>query len=403
MVDLVTLILLAVCFIGIYITIWFLLLFLEKEKEYHKQIALKDFPKVSVLIPAHNEEKNISKTLNTLLKIDYPREKLEIIVVDDGSTDRTYEIVKSFARRGIKVYRKEKGGKASALNYGLKKIRTDLVLTLDADCFLARDALKKMVAEIQDKWTMASIPSIEVFRPRDVLQNIQNIEYSFMNFFRKLTASIYALAIAPAAVLYKSKFFKKYGGFNEETLTEDFEIGLRIVSHNFAIAHVFDSKVFTIVPNKLKSLMRQRVRWTYGAMSNLSKYRKLLSFKYGDLGAFVLPQIRIYTAIVIFVLLLLVSSTLEDLIQRVRLLQLIGYDLNIFVSFSLIYLLDIRTLILFFMIFLALLNYYLVRKMKREKISFPYYLVYTFVYSWLLAVFWFVAVIYYLFGKKPRW
>jgi len=259
-------VLLALGFLGIYISIWFILLFLEKEREFHKKYTLKKFPKISVLIPAHNEEKIISKTLSSLFMIDYPKEKLEIIVIDDGSVDNTYEAVRKFARRGVRVFRKKQGGKANALNYGLKKVRNSLVLTLDADCFLARDALKKMVAEIEDENVMAVIPSIEVLNPRGVLEKIQNVEYSFMNFFRKLTASVYALSTAPAAVLYKTKFFRKYSGFDEKTLTEDFEMGLRIVSKKLVVAHSFESKVFTIVPRKLDGLMRQRVRWAYGSL-----------------------------------------------------------------------------------------------------------------------------------------
>jgi len=403
MIDIVALLLLAVCFIGIYVTIWFFLLFLEKEKEFHKHVDLKAFPKVSVLIPAHNEEKIISKTISSMLKIDYPRSRLEVVVIDDGSSDRTYQIAKSFAGKGVQVYRKKKGGKASALNYGLKRVRTDLILALDADCFLARDALKKMVGEMQDKWTMAAIPSIEVLNKVSILQKIQAIEYSFMNFFRKLTASIYALAIAPAAVLYKTKFLRKYGGFDENTLTEDFEIGLRIVSHNFSIAHVFDSNVFTIVPAGLGELMKQRIRWAYGSFTELSKYKRLLSIKYGDLGAFILPQIPIYAGIVIFVLILTMTSAIQDALRQLYLLELIGYDIRISLSFSFLYLFDIRSFVVIIMGLLAFLNYFLVKRTKRENINFAYFLIYVFIYSWLLVFFEFVAILYFLFRKKPRW
>jgi cellulose synthase/poly-beta-1,6-N-acetylglucosamine synthase-like glycosyltransferase len=399
----ITLFLIAISFIGVYISIWFLLLYLEKKEEFHKRSILKRFPKISVLIPAHNEEKIISETLDSLLRIDYPKDKLEIIVVDDGSSDRTYDLAKMFVKKGVKVYRKEWGGKAKALNYGLKKVRNNFVLTLDADCFLAKDALKKMVAQIQDRWTMAALPSIEVFNPKRILQNMQSVEYSFTSFFRKLTASVYALAVAPAAVLYKTEFFRKYGGFDEKTPTEDFEIGLRIVSHNFNIVHVYDSKVFTIVPNKLSGIMRQRVRWAYGSLSDLSKYRKLLSFNYGDLGAFILPQIPIYAGILISVLLLGGVTALQETLRYLHLFQLTNYDINVLLQLNPFYIFDIKTFTMFFLIFLALLNYFLVRKTKRNKISFFYFLLYTLLFSWLLAFFELVAIVHLLFRKKPRW
>jgi cellulose synthase/poly-beta-1,6-N-acetylglucosamine synthase-like glycosyltransferase len=383
--------------------VWFLLLFLEKEKEFRKRSVLTKFPRISILIPAHNEEKIISKTINSLLNIDYPKNKLEINVIDDGSSDRTYEIAKSFRSKKIKVYRKENGGKASALNYGLSKVRTNLMLVIDADCFLARDALKKMVAEIQDENTMAVIPYIDVYNPQRFLEKIQAVEYSFMNFFRKLTASIYAVFMAPAAVLYKTDFFRKYGKFDEKTITEDSEMGLRITSHHFNIANVFDAKVFTVVPNTLSKLMRQRVRWAYGIHSDLNKYKKLLSFKYGDLGTFALPQIPLRSGILIIILLLLFTSTLQDFVQRFRLLQLVGYDITTFLQLNFFYLLDIRMFIFLFILFLSLLNYLLVRRVNRGKVSFFYFLAYIFLYAWLLNFFELVAIFYFLLGKKPRW
>lgn len=402
----IILLLLAISFLGIYASIWFLLLFLQKRGEFHKQLVLKKFPKVSVIIPAHNEEKIISRALNSILKIDYPKDRLKVIVVDDGSSDKTYEIARRFANRGVEVYRKVKGGKASAVNYGLGKVRSNLILTIDTDCFLERDALKKLVSEIQDEQTMAAIPSIEVFKPKGILQNIQQVEYSFMNFFRKLTSSIYSLTYAPAAVLFKSQFFRKYGRLDEKTITEDFEIGLRINLHNFNIAHAFDAKVFTIVPASFYRLMRQRVRWAYGSFSELKKHKKLLSFDYGDLGAFVLPQIIIWGGILVSVLFLGASSMVYEVLHSFNLLRLTGYDvmaspfLNLY-SYN--PLLDVRAFIIVFSLMLSILTYLLVRRTKRGEVSFIYFLVFIFLYSWLLAFFQLVALLHFLLGKKPGW
>jgi len=403
MLDVITLILLVVSFIGMYISIWFILLFLEKEGEFHKRLVLKKFPKVSVLIPAHNAEKIISRTLNSLLKIDYPKNKLEVIVVDDGSSDRTHEIVKKFGKKGVKIYKKKWGGKASALNYGLKKVQSNFVLTLDADCFLAKDALKKMVAEMQDKRTMSVVLSIEVFNKKGILQNIQNVEYSFLNFFKKLTASIYCLSVAPAAVLYRTKFFRKYGGFDEKTLTEDFEIGLKITSHQYNIAHTFDGKVYTIVPDTISSLMRQRVRWRYGSFMDLKKHKKMLGLRYGDLGTFILPMILVYTGILITILFLGLFNTVYEFFHSLNILELMSYNLRIFFSINPLQFIDMRIFTLFFVGLIALINFILVRKTKRGKISLFYFVVYILIYSWLQAIFELIAVAYFLLKKKPKW
>lgn len=404
--SVVTMVLLVICFLGIYATIWFLLLFLQKKEEFHRQFPLKKFPTISVLIPAHNEEKIIAKSLHSILGIDYPKDKLKVIVVDDGSTDRTFEIARSFAKRGVKVYRKPNGGKASAVNYGLEKIRSKLVLTLDTDCFLEKGALAKMVSEMQEEEAMAVIPSIEVFRPKGILQNVQSVEYSFMNFFRKLQASIYSLPYAPAAVLFKSQFFKKYGKLDETTITEDFEIGLRVNLHNYNIAHAFDAKVFTIVPDTLRKLMRQRLRWAYGSFTEMKKHKRLLSLDYGDLGAFVLPQILIGTGILISVLFFSVLSVMYETIHSFLMLQLVGYELrtDLLSSFYIIYtLLDIKIFILIFSLLLSISIYLLVKKTGQSKLSFKHFLIFIFLYSWFLSLAYILALIYFLLGKKPRW
>lgn len=399
----VMLALLAICFFGIYTSIWFLLLFLQKMEESHEHHAPKKFPKISVIIPAHNEENVIAKTLDSILKINYPKDKLKVIVVDDGSTDRTYEIARKFAKKGVSVYRKVKGGKASAINYGLSRARSSLILTMDADCFLEKNALVRMVSEMREERTMAVIPSIEVLRPMGILQNVQQVEYSFMNFFRKLTASIYSLAYAPAAVLFRSQFFRKYGKLDKTSLTEDFEIGLRINLYNFNIAHAFDAKVFTIVPNTIHKLMRQRLRWAYGSFSELRKYRKLLSFNYGDLGAFVLPQIPIWTGILVSMLFLFFINTLYETFRLLTLFRLIGYEVGAFQFPNFYFLLDIRSFIFIFSFLLSILTYLLVRNTTHGKPRFIYFLVFILFYSWLLAFFQLLALLHFLFGKRPGW
>lgn len=399
-------IILAVCFIYTYIAIWFFLLFIQKSSDFDGKKFSGKFPKISVIIPAYNEEKNIGKAIKSILNSNYPKNKLEIIVVDDGSTDRTYEIVSKFRKQGVRVYRKEKGGKASALNYGLKKVKSEFVLTMDADCFLEKNTLIKMVSEIQDKDTVAVLPSIEVYKPRNLLEKIQETEYIIMNFFRKLTASIYSIPVAPAAVLFKSQFFKKYGGFDENSLTEDFEIGLRINLHGFNIAHAYDAKVHTVVPNNFRGLMRQRVRWRYGTFVELIKYRKLLGLEYGDLGAFILPQILICIGALLLVIFLNILNTITTTLRSLELLQLVNYEINtksIFSSTVLFYtLLDIRTFAFIFMFLISILFFLLIRG-KNRKIKFKRFLVHILFYSWVLSLFEIITLSRLFFRKKPKW
>jgi len=115
--------------------------FVGKKLVNREKVKKRNLPSVSIIIPAYNEEKIIGKTIRKLKKINYPKDKMEIIVVDDGSTDKTYEIAKKFESKQVRVLRKSKGGKASALNFGIKKAKNNFIVVMDADSYLEKDAL----------------------------------------------------------------------------------------------------------------------------------------------------------------------------------------------------------------------------------------------------------------------
>ena len=121
-------------------------------------------------------EKTIAKTVKSLLNLDYPKDKLELMVIDDGSTDKTYEKARQFAKAGVKVFTKKNAGKAAALNFALKKSTGDFFGALDADSFVNSNALKKMIGHFKDPKIMAVTPSLKVYNPKTILQKIQYIE-----------------------------------------------------------------------------------------------------------------------------------------------------------------------------------------------------------------------------------
>ena len=121
-----------------YFTVLFLLLFFHHEERIMSRPKMKKFPSVSIVIPAFNEEKIIERVIDNVKKLTYPRKK-EIIVVDDGSTDRTWDVLKKI--KGIRTFRKKNGGRASAVNYGLKKARGEIFVRIDADSFPERGCI----------------------------------------------------------------------------------------------------------------------------------------------------------------------------------------------------------------------------------------------------------------------
>ena len=176
MVEIQTLILYCSLFITLYFEIFLLITYLEVREELslenlHVGKDIKYFPTVTVIVPCFNEENTIDDTIKSLLNLDYPKEKISIIAVDDGSTDGTREKLLSLeSHPQISVLLKKNGGKHTALNMALEGVQSDLVGCLDADSFVAADALKKIVPFFTDVSIMAVTPSIKVHNPTSVLQ-----------------------------------------------------------------------------------------------------------------------------------------------------------------------------------------------------------------------------------------
>ncbi len=396
-----------VAFVAVFVSVWFLLTFVDDRKNVIKRSKVKKKPKISIIIPAYNEEKNISALLKNILKINYDRKKLEIIVVDDGSTDNTYHLAKKFSRFGIKVYKKENGGKGSALNFGLKKCSNDLIMAMDADTVLTKDSLINIIKYLDSPSTMSVIPNIRVYKPSNHLEKVQDVGYALTNFIRKILALSNSLNIANASPIFKKTFFKKYGGFDEKNITEDFEIGLRIQSKNYNVEHAFDSIVYTKVPKTFKSLMKQRIRWYYGLFYNLKKYRFMFGSKYGDIGTFLLPITVIGFAIgmsVIFYMLMQISINLFDFFNT---LILIDFDIAYFLKFDLDILsnrvMNLQSFLFVVSLITAITMITITKKVSKVNVNLVWYAIYMFLYGWMFTIFELIGFTYFLLGKRPKW
>ena len=344
---------------------------------------------------------------------DYPKDKLEIIVVDDGSTDKTYEVAKSFSN--IKAYKKENNGKASALNYGISKAKGQLISVLDADTFLTPDFLKKTVKYFEDEDVGIIVSTLKPYKPRKLIERIQVIEYVISSFIRKILSLNNSLSAAPAGSIFKAELFKKHGGFDEHNLTEDFEIALKAQSHNYKLVHAVDAVAYTDVPSTFKSLARQRIRWSYGALYNIKKYRKLMSTSYGDFGMFFFPLIIVSIISSIAVLGIMVFRILESLLGKIGLLNAANFNIPYVLSQASIIpnVTNLKIILGVFTFIIALTLLFLARKYTSEaksaerlnntNISFISYLVYVFIYSFVLITFWIISLGYFLVGKTPKW
>ena len=285
--------LLVVSFIGIWVTIiWLHFLFNEDAKD-----KIKDWPALTVVVPVFNEEKTILKTLNSLKEVDYPKDKVKVIISNDGSIDKTSKIVDGFIKSNlnldISMISDKNSGKGAAINKALEKADSDFFVVVDADSRINRDAFKKIVPYFSNKKIGAVISRVVVDSPKNWLQRMQFFEYIIANMLRKIMHNFGTLAITHGAFsTFRTSLLKKLGGFDPDrnNITEDLEIALRLRDNGYKVIMAPDAVGYTAAPPNVKSLWQQRIRWYRGYLFNHWKYRRLFfSAKQGIFGMFQLP------------------------------------------------------------------------------------------------------------------
>ncbi|MBI2048188.1 MAG: glycosyltransferase family 2 protein [Parcubacteria group bacterium] len=296
-------------FIILFFEVFLLVTYFENKKSFTRLRAIPSigtnstFPSVTIIVPCLNEGGTLSKTVGSLLALTYPQEKVSIFIVDDGSTDNTVEVARTFLTDSrVKYFYKENGGKYSALNLGLEHATSELVGCLDADSFVSPDALTHIVRAFQNIEVMAVTPAIKVYEPRTIIQKIQETEYMLGILFKKLLACINAQYVTPGPFsVYRRSVFETAGTFKHAHQTEDMEMALRMHSKHLRIENALDAEVYTTAPKTVGKILNQRLRWTYGFMKNTSDYRFMLFRKrYGNLGVFSLPFALISLLIVLY-------------------------------------------------------------------------------------------------------
>ncbi|MCR4333472.1 MAG: glycosyltransferase [Patescibacteria group bacterium] len=251
-------------------------------------------PSIAVIVPCYNEVATIAATCDSLLALDYPKERLEIILVDDGSTDATPEAMRCFASHPqVRVIRKENGGKHTALNTGIAVTNAEFIGCLDADSFVEPDALREIVPCFDEENVAAVTGAMSVHKPNTFIQHMQNAEYIFGITFRHAMASINGLYVTPGPFsFYRHSTLKELGGFRHGHQTEDMEMALRIQQAGYGIENAPHARVYTKSPPTVMKLVKQRTRWTTGFLRNiLGEYRGLIgNRRYGVLGVLILPS-----------------------------------------------------------------------------------------------------------------
>lgn len=283
-------------FATLYLEVFFLITFFEERLKLAAKSVRAKLPyyhSVTIIVPCWNEESTVLSTIDSLLRLHYPKDKLEIFIVDDGSTDHTWEVIQKFANNPqVKLFRKENAGKHTAVNLGIEKSTSELVGCLDADSFVDKDALHEIASAFnEDKDIMAAIPTIIIHEPKTVLQKMQKTEYHTIAFLKRMLSSLDALSVTPGPFsIFRKEVFQKLGPFKKAHNTEDMELALRMQSNHMRIRNVHTARVYTSGPGTLYKLYRQRLRWVYGGMKNILDYRFMMFRReYGILGMITLP------------------------------------------------------------------------------------------------------------------
>jgi cellulose synthase/poly-beta-1,6-N-acetylglucosamine synthase-like glycosyltransferase len=204
-------------FLSLYVQVFFLVTFLENKKKIVTRkgsIKLSFYPAVTVIVPCWNEEKTIVKTVQSLLDLNYPQDKLEIFLVDDGSADNTWAVIKTFEKySNIKIFKKENGGKHTALNLGLENLKTDFIGCLDADSIADKESLVRIMSYFEkDETTMAVAPSIIANNPTTIIQHAQKAEYYMAVYVKKMLAFLSAIHVTPGPLtIFRKRVFDELG------------------------------------------------------------------------------------------------------------------------------------------------------------------------------------------------
>lgn len=239
-------------------------------------------PSVSVVIPAWNEEVGVVTTIRSILESNY--RNLEVIVINDGSTDNTDAAVQRYLgeRRTtglptpVHYYRQDNAGKSAALNRGVNEAAGDIIVTIDADSLVDPDAIGNLVKHFENESVMAVAGNIRIGNRARVIGLVQQLEYLFGFYFKRadsLLNSIYVVGGAAAA--YRREAFTELGGFDGDIIAEDLEMSVRIQDAGYANAYAPDAIVYTEGPIRLNDLLKQRLRWKFGKLHTFAKYSHL--------------------------------------------------------------------------------------------------------------------------------
>lgn len=402
-----------ITFLAVYVQVFILITFFERRKDLREQtsdkrLPITHFPSVTIIMPCWNESKTVHGTVESLLALDYPKEKLFITIVDDGSTDNTWEEMQKYKDHPqISLYHTENGGKHVAVNFGIDRATTDLIGCLDADSFVAPHALTDMVRIFNNRpEVMAVAPTLIVHGPKNIIQWAQKVEYNMSVYLKKMQAFMNAIHVTPGPFsVFRREVFEKIGKFKKAHGTEDQEIAYRMQENHMKIEHCPTAYVYTVTPDTVKKLYTQRLRWIYGFIQNTIDYRRLiLNPKYGNFSLFTVPAGVISITATVYLFFAAAYNIIVYIAEVVTRWSIVGFT-NTLPSFQFEWLyintkaLGMVTLILYSLVLISMIVGSHIAKQKLSWHIISFMLIYSVIAPvWLMRAVWNSIA-----SKQPKW
>lgn len=342
-------------------------------------------PMVSILIPCYNESLTLLNCVNSIIKQNY--KNFEILIIDDGSTDNTLDVAKNINNKKVKVFTKKNGGKASALNYGIKNAKGELIISLDADSIFIKNTLQEITKPFVNKNTVACCGNIKISNPNNILTNLQSLEYiSGLNIQRRTFAYLNCMQVISGAIgCFRKDKLLEINGYSTDTIVEDMDITIAI-SKLGNVDYIGDAIAYTEAPENIKDFCKQRYRWVYGSFEVLFKYKDMLfnTKNITRMGSIGLPYI--------------IVSMIIDVLITILGMYIIIYNIFIIYDTTILILLTL-VISLQFIIFL----YCNILDSVSIKSSIIFTPLYTLIYSPIINLIMIYSFIHFCIGTKPTW
>lgn len=346
------------------INIWRMCLFLVGSNIYSLKSHLnkkkkqpKYQPSFTVLVPAYNEKNTILRCVHSVIQNQYPKDKLDVIVLDDGSTDGTPDIVENYKRlykvTNLQIVRLKNSGKANVLNYGLKNCtKGKLVMCLDSDSYLKEDAISKMVKYFADPYVATAASNVKIIDNGTLLNLIQKFEYLICyQMKRALTVANIEYIIGGIGSTFRKSTLEKVGFYDTDTVTEDIDLTMKIIRNGnkkYQAVYAADSIAYTESVLTVRDLIKQRFRWKWGRCQTFFKNKKMFfnsDKKYSKALTFFYLPFAIYGDIAYFFEPLMISYILYITIRYNDLITFLTafIVISIYIAFNIVFEETIKT------------------------------------------------------------